>query len=63
MLLREGTEKEKPLPERIDLVAAMMICSICCWTEVRSRSATSRQVVERLRSARVRVLDVEAVAR
>lgn len=60
---RAGTSKEKPLPERIDLVTVKMMCSICCWTEVRSRSVTSRQVVERFRSARVRVLEVEVADR
>lgn len=60
MAAREGTEKEKPLPARIDLAREMASVWISVWTEDKVKSVTSRQVDERLRSERVRVLEVEA---
>lgn len=60
MAAREGTEKEKPLPARIDLAREMARVWILVWTEDNGRSVTSRQVEERERSDRVRVLEVEA---
>lgn len=57
---REGTEKENPLPARIDLARDMANVWISVWTEDKARSVTSRQVEERSRSERVRVLEVEA---
>lgn len=67
---REGTEKEKPLPARIDLARERARVSISDWTEERGRSFTSRHVDERDREERVmgfRAEDVpaasEAVAR
>lgn len=44
---REGTLKENPLPERIDLVIEKTRVSISDWTEERDRSVTSRQEEER----------------
>lgn len=56
---REGTENEKPLPARIDLVRERARVRILFWTEDRGRSVTSRQVEESERSDRVRVLEDE----
>lgn len=60
MAARDGTEKEKPFPARIDLAREIANDWILVWTEDKGRSVTSRQVDERERSERVRVLEVEA---
>lgn len=52
MEAREGTEKEKPLPERMECASESATDSMVDWTEESGRSATSRQAVERLRSER-----------
>lgn len=44
---RDGTLKEKPLPDKMDLVRESTRVSISDWTESRERSVTSRQEVER----------------
>lgn len=62
MAAREGTLKEKPLPERIDWTMEMVKASISDWTEVRERSVTSRQLEESDRSERVRGFEEEADA-
>lgn len=56
---REGTLKEKPSPESIDLAIENANDSISDCTSSIGRSATSRQVEERPTSERVRVLAVE----
>lgn len=54
---REGTEKEKPFPARMDRARLRARVSISDWTEERGRSETSRQVEEREREERVRGLE------
>lgn len=59
---REGTEKEKPLPERIECASERASDSMVDWTEESGRSQTSRQAVERLRSESAVGLEAEEVA-
>lgn len=59
---REGTEKEKPLPERMECASERTTDSMEDWTEVSGRSLTSRQAVGRLRSERVTGFAAEEVA-
>lgn len=60
MEAREGTEKEKPCPERMEWVRLRTRDSIADWTEESGRSVTSRHASERERSARVKGLAAAA---
>lgn len=53
----DGTSNENPRPDKIDLAMSRMARSMELVTEVASRSETSRQVVARSRSVRVRALE------
>lgn len=59
MEVRDGTEKEKPWPERIWWVSWRTTDSMADWTEERDRSDTSRHVDERDRSASVKGFELE----